>query len=196
MSDNLERRAREWLIEWNSKQKLHPSQDECVASLAKLLGEGQRWTCPDCGYDSMPHPPKDYHICPKCMVEFGNDDRKTALAEREVEIRNAALEEAAVHLEKYGEVYETEVSMIRDLKHAATAAQGETFTTPLKVTVVSGNRSGCTDDAIREAELCRSECYEGGTGGRVHYCYLAKGHSGDCKWDLGLTGAAKRGDAQ
>jgi len=33
---------------------------------------------------------------------------------------------------------------------------------------------------------CRSECYEGGTGGRVHYCGLAKGHSGDCKWELVL----------
>ncbi len=33
------------------------------------------WTCPDCGFDKMPHPPKDYNICPKCMVEFGNDDK-------------------------------------------------------------------------------------------------------------------------
>ena len=30
-------RAKEWLIEWNSKHKLHPSQDECINSLAKLL---------------------------------------------------------------------------------------------------------------------------------------------------------------
>ncbi len=33
-------------------------------------------------------------------------------------------------------------------------------------------------------ELCRAECYEGGTGGRVHYCGLAKGHEGNCQWDL------------
>jgi len=41
-----------------------------------------KWTCPDCDYDSMPYPPEDYNICPKCMVEFGNDDRKSKLLER------------------------------------------------------------------------------------------------------------------
>ncbi len=29
--------AREWLIEWNNKRMLHPSQDNCVESLANLL---------------------------------------------------------------------------------------------------------------------------------------------------------------
>ena len=41
-----------------------------------------RWVCPDCGYDSTPYPPKDYNICPKCLVEFGNDDRKSREEER------------------------------------------------------------------------------------------------------------------
>jgi len=57
----------------------------------------ERWTCPDCGYDSMPYPPKDYHICPKCMVEFGNDDRKTKLLGDRDAVRREALEEAAWH---------------------------------------------------------------------------------------------------
>ncbi len=29
--------ARQWLIEWNNKRMLHPSQDSCIESLAKLL---------------------------------------------------------------------------------------------------------------------------------------------------------------
>src|SRR6267378_3420807 len=29
--------ARDWLIEWNTKHKLHPSQDDCVNSLAAFL---------------------------------------------------------------------------------------------------------------------------------------------------------------
>ena len=39
--DKLEERAREWLIEWNNKQALHPSQDKCIASLTALLTEVQ-----------------------------------------------------------------------------------------------------------------------------------------------------------
>ena len=46
-------------------------------------GEGEHWECPECGYKDMPWPPKDYHVCPKCMVEFGNDDKRTNAAERE-----------------------------------------------------------------------------------------------------------------
>jgi hypothetical protein len=30
--------------------------------------------CPVCMYPDMPYPPKDYHICPCCGTEFGNDD--------------------------------------------------------------------------------------------------------------------------
>src|SRR5271167_5023970 len=30
--------------------------------------------CPVCFFDRMPYPPKDYHICPCCGTEFGNDD--------------------------------------------------------------------------------------------------------------------------
>jgi len=32
------------------------------------------YTCPVCFYPEMPDPPKDYHICPCCGTEFGNDD--------------------------------------------------------------------------------------------------------------------------
>jgi len=42
-----------------------------------------RWECPECGYKDMPTPPNNYHICPKCMVEFGNDDKRTKAEERE-----------------------------------------------------------------------------------------------------------------
>jgi hypothetical protein len=27
-----------------------------------------------CGYQKLPYPPQDYHICPCCGTEFGNDD--------------------------------------------------------------------------------------------------------------------------
>jgi len=30
--------------------------------------------CPVCMFDKMPYPPNDYHICPCCGTEFGNDD--------------------------------------------------------------------------------------------------------------------------
>ena len=30
--------------------------------------------CLVCGYNQMPHPPKDYNICPCCGTEYGLDD--------------------------------------------------------------------------------------------------------------------------
>lgn len=30
--------------------------------------------CPVCMYPSLAYPPRDYHICPCCGTEFGNDD--------------------------------------------------------------------------------------------------------------------------
>lgn len=30
--------------------------------------------CPVCMYPELPYEPKDYHICPCCGTEFGNDD--------------------------------------------------------------------------------------------------------------------------
>jgi hypothetical protein len=32
------------------------------------------FSCPVCLYSEMPDPPRDYHICPCCGTEFGNDD--------------------------------------------------------------------------------------------------------------------------
>lgn len=33
-----------------------------------------KYTCPVCAYPELPYPPRDYHICPCCGTEFGNDD--------------------------------------------------------------------------------------------------------------------------
>lgn len=33
------------------------------------------FTCPVCFYPEMPDSPQDYHICPCCGTEFGNDDQ-------------------------------------------------------------------------------------------------------------------------
>lgn len=33
-----------------------------------------RYTCPVCFYAKLPYPPREYHICPCCATEFGNDD--------------------------------------------------------------------------------------------------------------------------
>jgi len=33
------------------------------------------FTCPVCFYPDMPDRPRDYHICPCCGTEFGNDDQ-------------------------------------------------------------------------------------------------------------------------
>lgn len=30
--------------------------------------------CPVCLFAGLPYPPSDYHICPCCGTEFGNDD--------------------------------------------------------------------------------------------------------------------------
>lgn len=32
------------------------------------------FSCPVCLFAEMPDPPQDYHICPCCGTEFGNDD--------------------------------------------------------------------------------------------------------------------------
>lgn len=47
--------------------------------------------CLVCGYDEMPHPPRDYNICPCCGVEFGLDDA----FESHRELRDAWLQEGA-----------------------------------------------------------------------------------------------------
>ncbi|MFZ0771324.1 MAG: hypothetical protein WCA49_06100 [Candidatus Sulfotelmatobacter sp.] len=31
-------------------------------------------TCPVCWFPNLLYPPRDYHICPCCGTEFGNDD--------------------------------------------------------------------------------------------------------------------------
>jgi len=31
-------------------------------------------TCPVCWFPFLPYPARDYHICPCCGTEFGNDD--------------------------------------------------------------------------------------------------------------------------
>jgi len=33
-----------------------------------------KYMCPVCMYQDLPYPPRDYHICPCCGTEFGNDD--------------------------------------------------------------------------------------------------------------------------
>jgi hypothetical protein len=33
-----------------------------------------KYRCPTCMYARLPYPPNDYHICPCCGTEFGNDD--------------------------------------------------------------------------------------------------------------------------
>ncbi len=33
-----------------------------------------KYSCPVCGFASLPYPPEDDHICPCCGTEFGNDD--------------------------------------------------------------------------------------------------------------------------
>jgi|SRR5579872_1442980 len=47
--------------------------------------------CPVCFYDRMPYAPEDYHICPCCGTEFGNDDVEYTYSElRDNWINNGA----------------------------------------------------------------------------------------------------------
>jgi hypothetical protein len=50
-----------------------------------------RYQCPVCGYPKLPYPPRDYHICPCCGTEFGNDDAELSHAQiREMWIASGA----------------------------------------------------------------------------------------------------------
>lgn len=49
------------------------------------------YRCLVCGYDQMPHPPRDYSICPCCGVEYGIDDAFDSY----LEIRNEWLRRGA-----------------------------------------------------------------------------------------------------
>jgi len=40
-----------------------------------------RYTCPVCFFPKLPYPPRDYHICPCCGTEFGNDDADFSYAQ-------------------------------------------------------------------------------------------------------------------
>ena len=49
------------------------------------------FNCPVCFYDELPYPPADYHICPCCGTEFGNDDAEYSYDElRDSWIRSGA----------------------------------------------------------------------------------------------------------
>jgi hypothetical protein len=49
-------------------------------------------TCPVCAYPNLPYAPRDYHICPSCGTEFGNDDQDRSHDELRAEwIRGGAL---------------------------------------------------------------------------------------------------------
>lgn len=39
------------------------------------------YRCPVCAYPALAYPPDNYHICPCCGTEFGNDDQYRTNAE-------------------------------------------------------------------------------------------------------------------
>jgi hypothetical protein len=50
-----------------------------------------RHSCPVCVFPDLPYPPRDYHICPCCGTEFGNDDSRFSHAQlREMWIAGGA----------------------------------------------------------------------------------------------------------
>ncbi len=50
------------------------------------------YTCPVCGYQSLPAPPLDFEICPSCGTEFEyHDARRTHADLREEWVREGAL---------------------------------------------------------------------------------------------------------
>jgi len=50
-----------------------------------------RYRCPVCFFDELPDPPRDYHICPCCGTEFGNDDAEVSHGRlRQIWISNGA----------------------------------------------------------------------------------------------------------
>src|SRR5208337_4825827 len=49
------------------------------------------YVCPVCLFSKLPYPPRDYHICPCCSTEFGNDDAEfTHVQLREMWIASGA----------------------------------------------------------------------------------------------------------
>ena len=50
-----------------------------------------KYRCPVCMFPGLPYPPRDYHICPCCSTEFGNDDAEFSHIQlREMWIGNGA----------------------------------------------------------------------------------------------------------
>src|SRR4030095_7134753 len=50
-----------------------------------------KYRCPVCMYPSLPYPPADYHVCPCCSTEFGNDDSDFSHSQlRDIWISNGA----------------------------------------------------------------------------------------------------------
>lgn len=50
-----------------------------------------RFRCPVCLFSGLPYPPNDYHICPCCGTEFGNDDQELSHAQlRDMWVANGA----------------------------------------------------------------------------------------------------------
>lgn len=50
-----------------------------------------RYRCPVCLFPKLPYPPADYHICPCCGIEFGNDDEDLTHAQlRELWVASGA----------------------------------------------------------------------------------------------------------
>jgi hypothetical protein len=40
-----------------------------------------KYRCPVCGFNAMPSPPEDHHICSCCGTEFGYDDVRRSYAD-------------------------------------------------------------------------------------------------------------------
>jgi hypothetical protein len=50
-----------------------------------------RYRCPVCLFSGLPYAPNDYHICPCCGTEFGNDDQELTHPQlREMWLANGA----------------------------------------------------------------------------------------------------------
>ena len=50
-----------------------------------------RYKCPVCLFSGLPYPPADYHICPCCGTEFGNEDQELTHAQlRDIWIAHGA----------------------------------------------------------------------------------------------------------
>ena len=67
-------RVRQNLLSGGPEENRTTRRKRSVLCIRVRTSKPVRYRCPVCMFDALPYPPADYHVCPCCGTEFGNDD--------------------------------------------------------------------------------------------------------------------------